>query len=121
MIIVETKRLYNVERARSLKKDIDRIQCTSNIKKITDRFIKTPPKNIYGLVLAETWKENHKWIKDWWVDENESGYAKKWRKVCANKNGWTTEAVEIKCKIKEGNKKISDGEFYVLSGYRELK
>ena len=80
-ILVECKRLYQIEKNKEIINDLKRMNKT-NINKVMKRHHdNSRPKSIYALIIAESWSDN---INDWWV--NGSSETIKWKHSEYRKN-----------------------------------
>lgn len=88
-----------------------------NRREILNRFKRNRPKNIYGLILAETW-ENQEKIKNWWIDEGDMGRYESWNQkgICNNMEEWTCKSISIEFSIQE-DENTNSYRFYILYGY----
>lgn len=63
-ILIECKRLHQIEKSRGIADDLKRMNKT-NIRKIMNKHQDdSTPKSLYGLIVAESWKENY---NEWWI------------------------------------------------------
>jgi hypothetical protein len=64
-IIIECKRLHQVEKHKEILKDLKRMN-KNNVNKILRRHKNnSKPKSIYALIIAESWSPN---INNWWIN-----------------------------------------------------
>lgn len=67
-IFIECKRLYHKDKYEEILLDLERMN-KKNISRIFDEMyrIKTWPKNIFALIIAESWSTD---INNWWLGED---------------------------------------------------
>ena len=105
-IFIESKRLYSIEKAESIIKDINKMN-QENISYIINNLHEgNIPNTVYTLILAESWNQG---ISKWWV-EGENG------KIKWNEKDFPENMIYSACEV--GNE--TDSSLTWLYGYRRL-
>lgn len=107
-IFIESKRLFGRRKAKSLLDDILRMNDKNVAYILEECHEKKLPKNIYALVLIESWREH---INDWWMDPECNGtvwggrFPNNMIRNCHEVKKWSED----------------DSTLYWLYGYRRIK
>ena len=109
-IFYECKRLYSAEKLDSIRYDVDKLQ-PKNVEESLKEMAEIIPKDIYVLIVADTWSNG---IREWWLDGTDDN--KRWDRT-SFMNGFITGFQQVK----EYKDWKYDNTLYWLYGYKKIK